>query len=93
MQTIDPDALTRVPKGFCSEHPPPPISCAARNWGVRCSLPAPSLALEPALAPQKSSLAFASWPRTRQKHSTTRSSLPKSPHPSLFCRVRANAFL
>jgi uncharacterized protein (TIGR02453 family) len=47
-EPIDPDALSRVPKGFCSEHPAADL-LRARNWGVRCTLPT-ALALEPVLA-------------------------------------------
>lgn len=47
-EPIDPDALSRVPKGFCAEHPAADL-LRARNWGVRCTLPT-ALALEPVLA-------------------------------------------
>ncbi len=48
MEPIDPEALSRMPKGFPACHPAGEL-LRARNWGVRCSLPAP-LAVEPALA-------------------------------------------
>ena len=48
MQPIDPDALSRMPKGFPACHPADEL-LRARNWGVRCTLPT-SLALEPTLA-------------------------------------------
>ena len=48
MQPIDPDALTRMPKGFPADHPAGEL-LRARNWGVRCAL-ASELALQPALA-------------------------------------------
>ena len=47
METIDPEALSRMPKGFPADHPAGEL-LRARNWGVRCSLPTP-LALERAL--------------------------------------------
>jgi uncharacterized protein (DUF2461 family) len=47
MLPIDADALTRMPKGFPACHPADEF-LRARNWGVRCVLPA-GLALEPAL--------------------------------------------
>jgi len=47
-EPIDPEALTRVPKGFCSAHPAADL-LRAKNWGVRCTLPT-ALALEPVLA-------------------------------------------
>jgi uncharacterized protein (TIGR02453 family) len=47
---IDPDALTRMPRGFPAEHPAGEL-LRARNWGLRCTLPA-SLALTPALVPE-----------------------------------------
>jgi len=45
---IEADALTRMPKGFASDHPADEL-LRAKNWGVRASLPA-ELALEPTLA-------------------------------------------
>lgn len=48
MERIDPEALSRMPKGFPSDHPADEL-LRARNWGVRCSLPL-SLALQPGLA-------------------------------------------
>jgi uncharacterized protein (TIGR02453 family) len=46
MLGIDPQALTRMPKGFPADHPAGEL-LRARNWGVHVSLPA-ELALEPA---------------------------------------------
>ena len=43
---IEADALTRMPKGFASDHPADEL-LRAKNWGVRCTLPA-----EAALQPQ-----------------------------------------
>jgi uncharacterized protein (DUF2461 family) len=48
MQPIDPDALSRMPKGFSADHPADEL-LRAKNWGVRCSLET-SLALERELA-------------------------------------------
>jgi uncharacterized protein (TIGR02453 family) len=48
MQPIQPEALTRMPKGFPSCHPADDL-LRARNWGVRSVLP-PELALKPVLA-------------------------------------------
>jgi uncharacterized protein (TIGR02453 family) len=48
MQRIDPDALSRMPKGFPADHPADEL-LRAKNWGVRCSLET-SLALERELA-------------------------------------------
>ena len=45
---IEADALTRMPKGFASDHPADEL-LRAKNWGVRASLPA-ELALQPTLA-------------------------------------------
>lgn len=49
-EPIDPDALSRVPKGFAADHPAADL-LRARNWGVRSTLPT-ALATEPALAPE-----------------------------------------
>jgi len=43
---IEAEALTRIPKGFASDHPADKL-LRAKNWGVRCALPA-----EAALRPQ-----------------------------------------
>ena len=43
---IEAEALTRMPKGFASDHPADKL-LRAKNWGVRCALPA-----EAALRPQ-----------------------------------------
>ncbi len=45
---IDPQALTRMPKGFAANHPADEL-LRARNWGVGASLP-PELALQASLA-------------------------------------------
>jgi uncharacterized protein (DUF2461 family) len=45
---IDPQALSRMPKGFAAEDPAAEL-LRAHNWGVRVSLPA-ELALQPSLA-------------------------------------------
>jgi uncharacterized protein (TIGR02453 family) len=47
---IDPQALTRMPKGFAADDPAAEL-LRAHNWGVRVSLPA-ELALQPALGKQ-----------------------------------------
>lgn len=44
---IDPQALTRMPKGFAADHPADEL-LRARNWGVHLLLPG-SAALEPSL--------------------------------------------
>lgn len=48
MLAIDPDALTRMPKGFAADHPADGL-LRARNWGVRSTLP-PEITLNHALA-------------------------------------------
>ena len=48
MTGIDSYALTRMPKGFCSEHPADEL-LRARNWGVHAYLPAEA-ALKPNFA-------------------------------------------
>jgi uncharacterized protein (TIGR02453 family) len=47
-EPIQPDALTRMPKGFPAEHPAGDL-LRAKNWGVSATL-ASELAFEPALA-------------------------------------------
>jgi uncharacterized protein (DUF2461 family) len=47
---IDPQALTRMPKGFAKDDPADEL-VRATNWGVSCSLPAET-ALQPALVKQ-----------------------------------------
>lgn len=48
MQPINPEALTRMPKGFPSSHPADEL-LRARNWGVRSILPQ-EIVLKPALS-------------------------------------------
>jgi uncharacterized protein (TIGR02453 family) len=45
---VNPDALTRMPKGFAADHPADEL-LRAKNWGVHVSLPV-EVALEPSLA-------------------------------------------
>jgi uncharacterized protein (TIGR02453 family) len=45
---IEPEALTRMPKGFASDDPADEL-LRAKNWGVRCTMPA-EVALQPQLA-------------------------------------------
>ena len=47
-QPIDAQALTRMPKGFASDHPADEL-LRAKNWGIQASLPS-ELALDPLLA-------------------------------------------
>ena len=48
MQSIEPDALTRNPKGFATDHPASDL-LRSRNWGVSAAL-APALLLSDTLA-------------------------------------------
>ncbi len=88
-EPIDPDALSRVPKGFCSEHPAADL-LRARNWGVRCTLPT-ALALEPALAPEIITCFRLMAPLVEMLNTAILSSGSRSEEP--LRRVRANAFL
>jgi uncharacterized protein (TIGR02453 family) len=47
---IDSQALTRMPKGFASDDPADEL-LRAKNWGIRCDLPADA-ALQPDFAAQ-----------------------------------------
>ena len=89
MQPIDPDALTRVPKGFCSEHPAADL-LRSRNWGVRCTLPT-SLALEPTLAREIIGRFRLMAPLVETLNNAILSA--EKPPPEPLRRVRANAFL
>jgi len=89
MQPIDPDALTRVPKGFCSEHPAADL-LRARNWGVRCTLPH-SLALEPKLAREIIARFRLMAPLVDTLNNAILSGSSSSSEP--LRRIRANTFL
>jgi uncharacterized protein (TIGR02453 family) len=89
MQTIDPDALTRMPKGFPADHPAD-ILLRSRNWGVRCTLPA-SLALEPTLAREIIARFRLMAPLVDTLNTAILSAENSSTEP--LRRVRANAFL
>jgi uncharacterized protein (TIGR02453 family) len=88
-EPIDPDALTRVPKGFCSEHPAADL-LRARNWGLRCTLPTP-LALEPTLAREITARFRRLAPLVDTLNIAILSAQTPSPEP--LSRVRTNAFL
>ncbi len=88
-EPIDPEALSRVPKGFCSEHPAADL-LRARNWGVRSTLP-PALALEPVLADEVISCFRRMAPLVETLNNAIFSSQVR-PQEQLQ-RVRANAFL
>ena len=89
MDAIDPEALSRMPKGFPSDHPADEL-LRARNWGVRCSLH-PSLALEPALAREIITRFRLMAPLVDTLNEAILSSSTGSSEP--LRRVRANAFL
>ncbi|HEY4010897.1 MAG TPA: DUF2461 domain-containing protein [Acidobacteriaceae bacterium] len=88
-EPIDPDALSRVPKGFGSEHPAADL-LRARNWGVRLTLPT-ALALEPALAPEIVTHFRRMAPLVDTLNRAILSAATASQEP--LRRVRANAFL
>jgi uncharacterized protein (TIGR02453 family) len=89
MQTIDADALTRMPKGFPSDHAADEL-LRSRNWGVRCTLPT-SLALEPVLARE----IIVCFRRMAPLVDTLNNAILSAEKPSFdpLRRVRANAFL
>ena len=89
MQPIDPDALSRMPKGFPADHPAGDL-LRAKNWGVRCSLPA-SIALEPALAREIIARFRLMAPLVDTLNEAILSAEKASSEP--LRRVRANAFL
>lgn len=89
MQTIDADALTRMPKGFPADHPAD-ILLRSRNWGVRCTLPT-SLALEPALAREIITRFRLMAPLVETLNNAILSAEKSVSEP--LRRVRANAFL
>ncbi|HEX5283038.1 MAG TPA: DUF2461 domain-containing protein [Bryocella sp.] len=89
MEPIDPEALSRMPKGFPACHPADEL-LRARNWGVRCSLP-PSLALQPALAREIIARFRLMAPLVHTLNEAILSSAPASAEP--LRRARANAFL
>lgn len=89
MQPIDPDALTRMPKGFPTDHPADEL-LRAKNWGVRCSLPA-SLALEASLAHEVITRFRLMAPLVDTLNEAILSAEKSSSEP--LRRVRANAFL
>src|SRR5579875_1170779 len=88
-ESIDPDALSRVPKGFAAD-PPAASLLRARNWGVSSTLPT-ALALEPALAGE----IIACFRRMAPLVDTLNQAiLSAQPRPQdLLSRGRANAFL
>jgi uncharacterized protein (TIGR02453 family) len=89
MQTIDPDALTRMPKGFPTGHPADEL-LRSRNWGVRCTLPH-SLALEPSLAREIIARFRLMAPIVDTLNNAILSAEKPASEP--LRRVRANAFL
>jgi uncharacterized protein (TIGR02453 family) len=89
MQTIDPDALSRMPKGFPADHPADEL-LRSRNWGVRCSLPA-ALALEPTLVREIISRFRLMAPLVETLNEAILSAEKSAPEP--LRRGRANAFL
>jgi uncharacterized protein (DUF2461 family) len=88
-EPIDPDALSRVPKGFRSEHPAADL-LRARNWGVSCTLPT-ALALEPVLAPEIITCFRTMTPLVDMLNTAILSAAAGSE--GLLRRGRANAFL
>jgi uncharacterized protein (TIGR02453 family) len=89
MQPIDSEALTRMPKGFPSDHPAGEL-LRARNWGVRCVLPT-SLALSPTLAREVITRYRLMAPIVDTLNSAILSAEKPSSEP--LRRIRANAFL
>lgn len=89
MQPIEPEALSRMPKGFPSDHPADEL-LRAKNWGVRCSLPT-SLALQPALAREIIARFRLMAPLVDTLNQAILSAEKASSEP--LRRVRANAFL
>ncbi|HTV07644.1 MAG TPA: DUF2461 domain-containing protein [Candidatus Aquilonibacter sp.] len=89
VQPIDAEALSRMPKGFPACHPADEL-LRARNWGVRCVLPA-SLALEPELAREVIERFRLMAPIVDTLNSAILSAEKPSSEP--LHRVRANAFL
>jgi len=88
-EPIDPDALSRVPKGFSAEHAAADL-LRARNWGVRCTLPA-ALALEPVLAAEIITCFRRMAPLVETLNTAILSRGTESAEP--LRRARANAFL
>ena len=89
MQTIDSEALSRMPKGFPACHPADEL-LRSRNWGVRCTLPA-SLSLEPTLAREIIARFRLMAPLVDTLNNAILSAEKRSSEP--LRRVRANAFL
>ena len=89
MLPIDPEALSRMPKGFPSDHPADEL-LRARNWGVRCALP-PALALSPTLARDVIARFRLMAPLVDTLNHAILSAEKPSSEP--LRRVRANAFL
>ena len=89
MLTIDPDALTRMPKGFPTDHPADEL-LRARNWGVRCTLAA-ELAFDDALAPEVSTRFRLMAPLVHTLNTAILSGSERSSAPAR--RVSANALL
>lgn len=89
MHPIDPEALSRMPKGFPACHPADEL-LRARNWGVRCSLP-PALALRTTLAREVIARFRLMAPLVDTLNEAILSSAPASSEP--LRRIRANAFL
>jgi uncharacterized protein (TIGR02453 family) len=89
MQPIDPEALSRMPKGFPPCHPADEF-LRARNWGVRCVLPT-SLALSPTLAREVITRFRLMAPIVDTLNNAILSASSSSSEP--LRRVRANAFL
>jgi uncharacterized protein (TIGR02453 family) len=89
MLPIDPEALTRMPKGFPAGHPADEL-LRARNWGLRCALPT-SLALQPKLAHEIVARFRLMAPIVDTLNSAILSAEKSSSEP--LRRVRANAFL
>ena len=89
MQRIDPEALSRMPKGFPSDHPADEL-LRARNWGVRCVLPT-ALALEPKLAREVITRFRLMAPVVGTLNEAILSAEKASTEP--LRRIRANAFL
>jgi uncharacterized protein (TIGR02453 family) len=89
MHPIEPEALTRMPKGFPADHPADAL-LRAKNWGVRCTLPT-SLALEPALSGEIIARFRLMAPLIETLNNAILSAEKPSSEP--LRRVRANAFL
>lgn len=88
-EPIGPEALTRMPKGFPSDHPADEL-LRARNWGLRSMLP-PGLELSPNLAREIITRFRLMAPLVDTLNNAILAAEKSSSEP--LRRIRANAFL